>query len=88
MKYGIYDIEWDVDEEDEATNLPSAVTMGVDVRSSPCDTDGIADELADWLMDTYGFEVYDFKFYRMGGGRYFDPVLGHTVAYDEHGRPL
>lgn len=50
----IYNIKWDIDEDDEKLNLPDEVIHTFYEYNDINDED-LLDEIADWLSDEYGF---------------------------------
>ena len=49
--YNVFDIDWDVDYEDDLEDLPTEVVIGADGE----------EEIADALSDKYGFCVNRFR---------------------------
>ena len=58
MKLYIYDIVWELDEEDEGVNLPTELCFDVDGDVTIDDIDNF--EVADYLSEEYGFLVNSF----------------------------
>lgn len=66
IKIKVFNIEWDIDEEDEENNdeLPTEVEFQSEKYYEICDD--LLDEISDWLSDEYGychnsFEVEEIK---------------------------
>ena len=59
VKVKIFDIEWDMDEDDDAV-LPTEIVNEFDYKG---DNDELEETITDWLSDEYGYchEGYDYE---------------------------
>lgn len=58
IKVKIFDIEWDIDEED-GTVLPTEIEAEFDYHG---DNDELSDNISDWLTDEYEYCHYGFDY--------------------------
>lgn len=68
----ITQIEWEVDDPEDAELLPSSLNEPIEIEVDPDDLlesvdDAVGDAIVDWLSDTYGYLVrscdYEFTTY-------------------------
>ena len=58
VKVKIYNIEWDIDEDDD-TVLPTEIEAEFDYHG---DNDELSDNISDWVSDEYGYCHYGFDY--------------------------
>lgn len=73
----VYDIEWDVDDEEELEELPTEVTVDVPFDVIKQGAWAVDEYISDYLSDEYGFTHYGFEYDKGEVMKYNDnPFMG------------